>query len=345
MSTGGTFPLALTACLLRLGVASAAAFGNPLSSQFPKPELKTGEARTTFMQEIAHSTDRAVATLFEWEHERAAAFERFGKHEYWADPRIHNFGNQGWRGLLHALVVPFATHAIDRFAYDGVDARKVIHETEFPEGAEVVDLCCGVGFSPARNCHVTAVDTSEEMLTVAKLRRPDVQRFEVGNAETWGEVRFACQATSRLPHTCLAPAASLVLDHACRLLEAAHGSSTRAHRSLRALVHALGRTQEDSCDIATVMFGMHEMPGDARRRVLRNALRISRGTVLVVDIWPGFKPTPMMLSGEPFVLEYLAHIDDDVDATLDDMQWTVTRVDVVPKHVRMWRFEKLDWGI
>ena len=101
----------------------------------------------------------------------------------------------------------------------------------------------------------------------------------------------------------------------------------------------------DSCDIATVMFGMHEMPPDARRRVMRNALRIARHTVMVVDIWPGFEPTPMMLSGEPFVLDYLANIEDDVDASHDPMSWEVTRVDVVDEHVRMWKFERLDWGI
>ena len=108
---------------------------------------------------------------------------------------------------------------------------------------------------------------------------------------------------------------------------------------------SLARAQTDGTDIATVMFGMHEMPQEARRRVLRNALRIARETVLVVDIWPGFEPSPMMLSGEPYVLDYLGNIEGDIDATADEMQWEVTRVDVVDSHVRMWKFERLDWGI
>ena len=33
-----------------------------------------------------------------------------------------------------------ATHAIDRFAYDGIDARKMIHASEFGATDEVVDL-------------------------------------------------------------------------------------------------------------------------------------------------------------------------------------------------------------
>ena len=142
---------------------------------------------------------------------------------------------------------------------------------------------------PSESGRVTAVDTSDMMLAVARLRRPDVKNWEVGNAETWGE--------------------------------------------------------SESCDTATVMFGMHEMPGDARRRVLRNALRIARKKVLIVDIWPGFEPSPMMLSGEPFVLEYLANIDDDVAASHDPTQWELTAIDVVEGHVRMWKLERLVYDI
>jgi hypothetical protein len=55
---------------------------------------------------------QATADLFEWEHERAARHERFFEAtSYWDDPRIHNFGNVGWRGWLHAAVAPAATHS------------------------------------------------------------------------------------------------------------------------------------------------------------------------------------------------------------------------------------------
>ena len=97
--------------------------------------------------------------------------------------------------------------------------------------------------------------------------------------------------------------------------------------------------------MATIMYNMHEMPAHARRRVLRNAQRLARRTVLVVDIWPGFEPTPMMLAGEPcaaasnpppeshsctcfshfdrtphglirsYVIDYLEKIDDEIEAS------------------------------
>jgi SAM-dependent methyltransferase len=192
----------------------------------------------------------------------------------------------------------FPACGVRSFAYSGIDARKTIHQTEFAAGEEVVDLCCGVGFSSARTGRVTAVDMSSEMLTIARLRRPDIRNFAVGNAESWGEVRARARArASRTP----------LLLH----------SSASGIPSPSPSPHPLplpppSSAQTRSCDVATVMFGMHEMPGDARRRVIRNALRLARRKVLVVDIWPGFEPSPMMLSGEPFLLDYLANIENDV---------------------------------
>lgn len=266
-----------------------------------------------------------------------------------SNPHRHFPDRAGWRGLLHALVVPIATAAIDHFAYEGTDARKLLHDAEFPADSTVVDLASGVGFSPARNGKVTCVDTSQEMLTVARLRRPDVQHFECGNAEEWGEVRLCRHHqfpsihprslfinrsfTRRGPSGALLPRTPLL--HASR-------------RPLLSPALALAPPspmQTNSFDIATLMFATHEMPGDARRRCIRNALRLARDKVMIVDIWPGFEPNDMMLSGEPYVLNYLENIESDVDSSVDTTQWEIERVDVVPQHVRMWKFTRLDWGI
>ena len=48
--------------------------------------------------------------------------------------------------------------------------------------------------------------------------------------------------------------------------------------------------ESQCCDMATVMYNMHEMPSHARLRVLLNAQRIARRSVLVVDIWPVSHP-------------------------------------------------------
>ena len=100
--------------------------------------------------------------------------------------------------------------------------------------------------------------------------------------------------------------------------------------------------ETDSCAVATIMYGMHEMPQGARRRVIRNAMRIARQSALVVDIWPGFEPSPMMLSGEPYVLDYLANIDADVEAVVGEGgEWCLERVDLVEEHVTMWKIDRV----
>lgn len=113
----------------------------------------------------------------------AAPDPKLYEHEYWCDPRIHTWGNVGLSGLLHAICAPLATYAIDSLSYGGVNVRKQV-QSNIPAGASVLDLCCGTGFSSAPQA--TGVDTSREMLAVAKLRRPDC-KFEFGNAESYGE--------------------------------------------------------------------------------------------------------------------------------------------------------------
>ena len=116
-----------------------------------------------------------------------------------------------------------------------------------------------MGFSTAQ----VGVDASAQMVRVARAGACDAEargappkRFEVGNAESWGEPACA--------------------------------------------------------DVVTLMFALHEMPRAGRRAVLANALRLARRRVVVADICLDYAPSPLMLTGEPFVLDYLAHADADV---------------------------------
>jgi ubiquinone/menaquinone biosynthesis C-methylase UbiE len=88
-----------------------------------------------------------------------------------------------------------------------VDARRLIHKHVIPHGSKVIDLCCGVGFSSARHCDVTGVDTSEEMLAIARVRRRDVGHFVKGNAETYGE-DLSCDVVRATPRAPRRPRAS-----------------------------------------------------------------------------------------------------------------------------------------
>ena len=105
---------------------------------------------------------------------------------------------------------------------------------------------------------------------------------------------------------------------------------------------------------STRQFATHEMPATGRRRVLRNAMRVARSSVVVVDIDPDFTETllakPMQgapfLAGEPYVLDYLARFDGDVASCAPVRMaaagagWRVTRAQLLPKHVVVWKLER-----
>lgn len=95
--------------------------------------------------------------------------------EYWFDTRIHELGNTGFWGAVHAAVSPLATKVVDVVSYHGVDVRQqlaqelstVVHKQK----ARVLDLCCGVGMSTRAlqsafpdATAVVGMDTSKEMV-------------------------------------------------------------------------------------------------------------------------------------------------------------------------------------
>jgi SAM-dependent methyltransferase len=194
---------------------------------------------------------------------------------YWRDPRIHNLGNTGLGGVVHAAIAPLATKIIDHAAYGGVDVRRRLLDSLPPE-ASVVDLCCGVGLSTHVNA--TGVDSSPQMAFMARLVRGI--EVEVGNAETWGET--------------------------------------------------------DAFSVATLMYATHEMPQEGRRAVLANAVRVSHEAVLVADIELSYQPHPLMLTGEPYILDYLQSMQADVDAIAAQHSRTVVSWTEAEERVRVW---------
>ena len=52
----------------------------------------------------------------------------------------------------------------------------------------------------------------------------------------------------------------------------------------------------------------------AARRIVRNALRIATDEVLIMDIHPSYTPSAAMLRGEPYLEDYLAHIEAELAA-------------------------------
>ena len=83
---------------------------------------------------------------------------------YYYNSKIHNFGNIGFGGHIHATIAPFTTRTIDMLCYNNINIR---NEILVPyTNKKVLDLCCGCGISTKNNG--IGIDTSLEMLDIAK---------------------------------------------------------------------------------------------------------------------------------------------------------------------------------
>ena len=105
---------------------------------------------------------------------------------YQYDPRIHQFGNVGLLGAVHAEFAPIFNKIIDIKAYSGRNIRneiikKLSYDDENNKINEnnILDLCCGVGISTSK----FGIDTSPQMINKA-IRHFSTKNFAVENAET-----------------------------------------------------------------------------------------------------------------------------------------------------------------
>ena len=83
-------------------------------------------------------------------------------------------------------------------------------------------------------------------------------------------------------------------------------------------------------DITTCFFSFHEMPSYAHRNIISNAMRITKNKIIIVDISTDYKPSKLMLAGEPYVEDYI----QSIDSTQKNFNKTI----VIPGHVDMWEF-------
>ena len=229
--------------------------------------------------------------------------------KYYYDSRIHNFGNIGLGGQLHALLAPHATTLIDNKCYNSVNIRHKIlsnYNQKFYNNYEkipkIIDLCCGTGTSTAIN--QLGIDTSEAMLSEAKL------------------------SEAMLSKTMLSKA---------KLSKAKSSKATNIKQSLYTHTKFLkgnaenyGQPQE--FDTATLMFAFHEMPNYAHHKIIKNAKRITKHAIIIVDISPTYSPSPLMLSGEPYLLNY----KDTIQNILTHHQFSY--LEYIPNHVGLWYF-------
>tara|TARA_B100001093_G_scaffold470092_1_gene491319 strand:- start:2792 stop:3427 length:636 start_codon:yes stop_codon:yes gene_type:complete len=86
---------------------------------------------------------------------------------------------------------------------------------------------------------------------------------------------------------------------------------------------------DKSFDIVSCMFALHEMPRSAQIKVIQNAINIANKEVVIVDISPDYTPSNLMLSGEPYLPEYLKNIE----FILKDFEYN----NYINNHVSVWK--------
>jgi ubiquinone/menaquinone biosynthesis C-methylase UbiE len=263
--------------------------------------------------------------------------------EYWFNNKIHTFGNTGLWGGLHAVVAPVATKIIDIMAYDGKGARDIIAENLRKnvlqvKNPRILDMCCGVGISTralekafGNSAEMlVGVDTSPEMIAMAKAITN--HRDSVGS---FGH-HF---------RQAMMPLANVVQSAKVKARSVLNKANTTALGVTHCTSYVMGNAQRtifpsESFDLVTIMYAFHEAPKYGRYLMLREARRLLNkgGKLVVVDICPTYQPSPTMLAGEPFVLEYKECIEEqmrslkgfgdlDVQSVVQGhvVQWTLTR--------------------
>jgi len=84
-------------------------------------------------------------------------------------------------------------------------------------------------------------------------------------------------------------------------------------------------------DIVTMMFLFHEVPQEHRINIIEKLKLIAREKILVVDISPNYSPSELMLTGEPYIKDYLKNIRGDLSDFNEEI--------IIANHVHTWSLD------
>lgn len=96
--------------------------------------------------------------------------------------------------------------------------------------------------------------------------------------------------------------------------------------------------KENMTECVTISFVLHEQNSDRRTKILKNAFRITKKNILVMDIDPQYIPSSMMKTGEPYIDSYLKNIDAEILALFDKVE----RKSIINNRVTLWNITKTD---
>jgi SAM-dependent methyltransferase len=212
------------------------------------------------------------------------------KTKYYYDSRIHNFGNVGLGGQLHSLLAPYATTMID----NSVNIRQYIlskYNQDFYKNHEKLPKIIDL-------CCGTGTSTAPNQLGI------DTSEHMISKA---------------------------ILSKAKLNQAKKNQLSLKTHTHTQFLIgNAENYGQPDEFDTATIMFAFHEMPNYAHHKIIKNAKKITKHDIIIMDIDPSYSPSKLMLSGEPYLLNY----KNTIHKILTQHQFSY--IEYIPKHVGLW---------
>jgi len=75
------------------------------------------------------------------------------------------------------------------------------------------------------------------------------------------------------------------------------------------------------------------MPKEGHLKVIRNALRVAKKEVVIVDISTDYEPSDLMLTGEPYMNDYLKNVDSVM------YNYGFSKKTFIKNHVDVWKLE------
>jgi ubiquinone/menaquinone biosynthesis C-methylase UbiE len=202
-------------------------------------------------------------------------------------------GNVGLGGQLHSLLAPYATKLIDDKCYNSVNIRQAILSNYNQEFYN-------------KHEHVPKI------------------------------IDLCCgTGTSTMTNQLGIDSSEAMISQAQATLSKAQATLSKTKKTIKTqfiIANAENYGQPQEFDTATLMFAFHEMPNYAHHKIIKNAKRITKHDIIIVDISPNYSPSQLMLSSEPYLLNYKATIHK----LLEKHQFTY--LEYIPNHVGLWYF-------
>ena len=196
--------------------------------------------------------------------------------------------------------------------------------------ARVLDMCCGVGMSTRAlrkafpdDTAVIGLDTSPQMVAMANfitkhlaLVLPVFESFKKS---------FAISMS--------------LIEEQKGKFKAARGRFSRGIAFKKANAENT-ELPDESFDLVTVMYAFHEAPRKGRERIVKEARRLLApgGILAIIDISSDYTPSPNMLAGEPYVIEYQQNMSKQLRAMKGFLLPEYKTL--VPGHVGMWTLRR-----